>query len=106
MSIPISIGMFRSATSQPQLASNTILHNGYVSNQRNAAREHVTINQKPKVGSLDSSQRTYLRGITTTTNKLGMNTPHSKGDVNTVNSALHRVRNSGSVPPLKKSARL
>jgi len=96
-------GMFR-ASSQPQLASNTILHNGVVSNQRHAAREHVERNQKPKVGSLDSSQRTYIRATSTTIHHPGMSTPHSKGDVNTVNSALRRVRSAGSVPPPKKSA--
>ena len=99
-----SIGLFRAANYQPQLASDTVLHNGYVSNQRHSARQHAELNKKPKVGSLDSSQRTYLRGVSTTINHPGMSTPHTKGNVNTVNSALRRVRSAGTVPPPKKSA--
>jgi hypothetical protein len=100
-----SIGVFRSSGTTPQLASDTIAHTTVVSIQRNVARENGIQNQKPKVGSLDSSQRTYLRSSAATISQQSLITPHTSKNVNVVNSALRRVRSAGTVPPLKKNAK-
>ena len=96
-----SIGVFRS-TATPTLASDTVAHNTTFINQRMMARQNVQANEKPKVGTLDSSQRTSIRASSASANQTII-TPHASGNKNTVNAALNRVRNAGAVPPKKKA---
>ena len=101
----MSRDIFRSYNSTPQSSSSTFLRSGDTSILRQSAIERVEFNKKPKVGCLDSSQRTYISAVSNLTNKKGnLIQPHTKKNVNTVNNALHRVRNAGCVPPLKCSA--
>lgn len=99
-----SIGVFQSSNSTPQVALSTIANESYYVNQRMMSRQNVQANQKPKVGTLDSSQRTYIRAASASADRTQMITPHASKNSNTVNSALNRVRNAGAVAPKKKGA--
>ena len=97
--------IFRSYNSTPQSSSPTFLRSGDTSILRQSAIERVEFNKKPKVGCLDSSQRTYICAVSNTMNKKGkLIQPHTKVNRNTVNNALYRVRNAGCVAPAKCSA--
>ncbi len=94
-----SIGVHR--TTATTLASDTVAQTQDVATQREMARQHVRHNMVKKTGNLDSSQRTAI--ISSDLKSLSR-TDFSNPDINTVKSALARVRNSGCVPPKKKGA--
>ena len=75
---------------------NAIVPDISVSQGRQFANEHVYQNIKPKVGVLSSSERTHAR-VSYLKSSNHHETPAD------VSSALRRVRNSGTVPPKKKS---
>jgi hypothetical protein len=92
------IGIFRSGTTT--LASNTVSHDQNFSLKRNMVLQKVEQNKKPKVGVMDSSQRTSLK-----VSSLGnLRTQFATRNGNDVKNALIRTRNGGSVSPKKKGA--
>jgi alpha-tubulin suppressor-like RCC1 family protein len=92
------IGTFRSGTTT--LASNTVSRDQSFSAKRAMVVQKVEQNRIPKVGVMDSSQRTSLRVAS-----LGnLRTQFATRNGNDVKSALLRTRNAGSVAPKKKNA--
>ena len=94
-----SIGLFRSGTTT--LGSNTVSHDSFFASKRSMAIQKTEQNRLPKVGVLDSSQRTSLR----VSSLANLRTQFATRNTNDVKSALVRVRNYGSVAPKKKGAK-
>jgi hypothetical protein len=95
-----SIGVF-SASGPLTFASQTSAHNGFYAMNRSLARNvSPTL---PKVGVMQSSQRTQLRSIQPSAGMLGR-TDFGGAQTTVVNDALRRVRNAGSCAPKKKGA--
>jgi len=94
-----SIGLFRSGTTT--LASTTASHDSFFAAKRSMALQKTEQNRLPKVGVLDSSQRTSLR----VSSLANLRTQFSSQNINDVKSARTRVRNYGSVAPKKKGSR-
>ena len=93
-----SVGVFRSSANST-LASQTNAHNGFYAMNRMLSR-NVLAPTLPKVGVMQSSQRTQLRSM----QPLGL--MDLGGAQNTVvNDALRRVRNAGTCAPKKKGAK-
>jgi len=89
------MGVFRA--SAQALASQTSAHNGFYAMNRLLARNLATT-RLPKVGVMQSSQRTQLRSV-----RLGR-TDFGGAQTTVVNDALRRARNAGACAPKKKGA--
>ena len=93
-----SIGTFRAGTTT--LGSDTVSRDQRFAAGRSMVVQKVEQNRIPKVGVLDSSQRTSLRVAS-----LGnLRTQFATRNGNDVKSALLRTRNAGAVAPKKKNA--
>ncbi len=94
-----SIGTFRAGTTT--LASDTVSRDQHFAAGRAMVIQKVEQNRIPKVGVMDSSQRTSLRVAS-----LGnLRTQFATRNGNDVKSALIRTRNAGAVAPKKKNAK-
>ena len=93
-----SIGVFRSGTTT--LGSLTASHDSSFSAKRAMVVQKTEQNRIPKVGIMQSSQRTALR-VSSLANLRTQFATQNKIDVK---NALSRVRNSGCVAPKKKGA--
>lgn len=82
------------------LDSNTASTNSFFSFKRAMTFAKAEQNKKPKVGVLDSSQRTALQ----TSSFANLRTQYATMNKNDVKSALRRTRNYGYVSPAKKGA--
>ena len=92
-----SIGTFRAGTTT--LGSATVSRDQHFAAGRAMVVQKVEQNRIPKVGVLDSSQRTSLRVAS-----LGnLRTQFATRNGNDVKSALIRTRNAGAVAPKKKN---
>ena len=92
------IGTFRSGTTT--LGSDTVSRDQSFSAKRAMVVQKVEQNRIPKVGVMDSSQRTSLRVAS-----LGnLRTQFATRNGHDVKSALLRTRNAGAVAPKKKNA--
>jgi len=93
-----SIGTFRAGTTT--LGSDTVSRDQRFAAGRSMVVQKVEQNRIPKVGVLDSSQRTSLRVAS-----LGnLRTQFATRNGNDVKQALLRTRNAGAVAPKKKNA--
>ena len=92
-----SIGVFRSSATST-FASQTNAHNGFYAMNRMLTR-HVSSPSLPKVGVMQSSQRTQLRSM----QPLGI-IDLGGAQKTVVNDAIRRVRNDGTCAPKKKGA--
>ena len=90
------IGIFKAGTTT--LGSDTVSRDQSFSLKRSMVTQKVEQNRLPKVGVMDSSQRTSLK-----VSSLGnLRTQFATRNGNDVKNALIRTRNSGSVSPKKK----
>lgn len=94
------IGVHRGAPHQT-FASQTASHDNFMAMSNLMYRAGANLNTKPKIGSLDSSQRTQI-----------LRTPSSVGrsdfggaQLTTVRAAITRVRAGGCVAPKKKGVK-
>ena len=93
-----SIGVHREGATT--LGSDTVSRDNFFSLKRSMAIQRVEQNRTPKVGSMDSSQRTALR----VASFANLRTQFATVNYNDVKSAKRRTRNAGAVPPAKKGA--
>jgi len=93
-----SIGVHREGTTT--LGSDTVSRDNFFSLKRTMVIQRVEQNRIPKVGSMDSSQRTALR-VASFSN---LRTQFSTVNYNDVKNAKRRTRNAGAVSPAKKGA--
>ena len=93
-----SVGVHREGSTT--LGSDTVSRDNFFSLKRTMAVQRAEQNRIPKVGSLDSSQRTALR-VASFSN---LRTQFATVNYNDVKNAKRRTRNAGSVPPAKKGA--
>jgi hypothetical protein len=94
-----SIGVHRDQ-SKTTLGSDTVSRDNFFSLKRSMAVQKVEQNRIPKVGVMDSSQRTALK-VSTFSN---LRTQFATVNYNDVKDAKRRTRNAGAVPPAKKGA--
>ena len=95
-----SIGTFRAGTTT--LGSDAVSRDQHFAAGRAMVTQKVEQNRIPKVGVMDSSQRTSLRVAS-----LGnLRTQFATRNGNDVKSALLRTRNAGAVAPKKKNAKV
>lgn len=94
-----SIGVHRDQ-SRTTLGSDTVSRDNFFSMKRSMAVQKVEQNRLPKVGSMDSSQRTALK----VSSFANLRTQFTTVNYNDVKDAKRRTRNAGSVPPAKKGA--
>jgi len=85
---------------QTTLGSDTVSRDNFFSYKRSMCFQKAQQNRIPKVGSIDSSQRTSLL-LSSFGN---LRTQFAKVNYNDSRDARRRVRNSGSVAPPKKGA--
>jgi len=97
-----SIGVTRSSGPQA-FASQTSAHNGFYAMNRALSRNVAPAARLPKVGVMQSSQRTQLRSVQPAAGILGR-TDFGGAQTTVVNDALRRARNAGSCAPKKKGA--
>ena len=97
-----SIGVTKSSGPQPY-ASQTSAHNGFYAMNRALSRNLTPGASIPKVGVMQSSQRTQLRSVKPAAGILGR-TDFGGAQTTVVNDARRRVRNAGSCAPKKKGA--
>lgn len=97
-----SIGVFSAAGPQT-FASQTSSHDGFYAMNRNLSRNLAQGARLPKVGVMQSSQRTQLRSVQPAQGILAR-TDFGGAQSNVVNDALRRVRSSGACAPKKKGA--
>ena len=98
MSQARSVGVHREGTTT--LGSDTVSRDNFFSMKRLMAVQRVEQNRIPKVGSMDSSQRTALK----VSSFANLRTQFATVNYNDVKDAKRRTRNAGSVPPAKKGA--
>jgi len=97
-----SIGVFSPSGPQPA-ASQTSAHNGFYVMNRALSRTLAPGARLPKVGVMQSSQRTQIRSVQPAAGILGR-TDFGGAQTTVVNDALRRARNAGSCAPKKKGA--
>jgi len=98
MSQARSIGVHREG--RTTLGSDTVSRDNCFSLKRSMAVQRVEQNRIPKVGSMDSSQRTALK----VASFANLRTQFATMNLNDVKDAKRRTRNAGSVAPAKKGA--
>ena len=98
MSQARSIGVHREGTTT--LGSDTVSRDNFFSMKRLMTVQRVEQNRIPKVGSMDSSQRTALK----VSSFANLRTQFATVNYNDVKNAKRRTRNAGAVPPAKKGA--
>ena len=96
----MTIVLYSPSTSLTTLDSNTAARDSSFTNKRRMVFSKAEQNKKPKVGVMDSSQRTSLQ----TSSFANLRTQYATMNPNDVKSALRRTRNYGSVAPAKKGA--
>jgi len=91
-----SVGVHREGATT--LGSDTVSRDNFFSMKRMMAVQKVEQNRLPKVGSMDSSQRTALK----VSSFANLRTQFATVNYNDVKDAKRRTRNAGSVAPAKK----